>query len=222
MTAPALPSIERRFTSIPAARARIETRADGQKLIVGYAAVFYRAEDPGTEYQLWSDYLERVAPGAFTRAMAEDDVRGLVNHDPNQLLGRASAKTLALSVDAVGLRYEITPPDTQAGRDALVSLERGDLTGSSFSFIARKTTYTDETVDGHTRTIAVLEDVQLFDVGPVTFPAYGSTTSGLRSADGIEATLAARHAWRVERQAASDRRVIIRQKLLRLKRLMIG
>ncbi|MCT7656157.1 HK97 family phage prohead protease [Oceanimonas sp. NS1] len=67
-------------------------------------------------------------------------MRALFNHDPNFVLGRTRSGTLALSVDADGLRYEIDPPDTQTVRDlVLAPLARGDITGSSFAFAWRRT-----------------------------------------------------------------------------------
>ena len=113
---------------------RIEKR-DGQPTkIVGYAAVFYRYDDPGTQYELYSGHVERIQPGAFKRAIEEaDDVRGLFNHEPSQILGRTKSGTMRLSEDETGLRYEIDVPDTQVGRDVVTSIDRGDVTGSSGS-----------------------------------------------------------------------------------------
>jgi len=123
----------RRYT--PARGAKVETRADGNKVICGYAAVFYNSADPGTQYELWPGNVERIMPTAFDRAIREkDDCRALVNHNPDLLLGRTSAGTLKLFADTVGLGYEIIPPNTQAAKDCIASIERGDMTGSSFGF----------------------------------------------------------------------------------------
>ena len=171
--------MERRFISKSSAPVKVETREDGTRTIVGYGAVFHRSGDAGTEYELWDDVVEHVGRSAFDRALIEDDPRGLFNHDSGSLLGRFSAGTLRLSVDEIGLRYEIDVPDTQVGRDTVVSIERGDLTGSSFAFIPRAVKW--ESAGG--RDVRTLEDVELFDVGPVTYPAYEATTTGTRSAD---------------------------------------
>lgn len=168
---------------------RADAAADALPDIVGLAAVYYNSADPaGTQYQLWDNYFERIMPGAFDRAVKEDDVRALQNHDPRLLLGRSSAGTLSLEVTDEGLRYTITPPNTQAGRDTVTSLERGDLDGSSFAFniTAGGVEWSEErvkTVDGHEVTIFVrnIKAVELFDVGPVTYPAYSGTSAGTRS-----------------------------------------
>lgn len=159
----------------------IEERSDGGKRLTGYASVFYSPNDSrGTQYQLWPGMMERIAPTAFNRALSEQqDVRALFNHDMNLLLGRSTANTLRLSVDARGLKYEIDLPDTQAGRDVATSIARGDVTGSSFTFQATGRTIEDSG-DVSIRTIT---DVNLIDVGPVTFPAYTGTTAGMRSHD---------------------------------------
>ena len=163
---------ERRFTT----GHKLETR-DGEKpVIFGYAARFYDGT-PATEFELWTDTVERIMPMAFDKALAEDDVRALFNHDTNHILGRTTAKTLTLGKDDLGLRYEIDVPATTLGRDLALSVKRGDVTGSSFSFV---TTDEEWRKEGG-KNIREIKGVQLFDVGPVTFPAYESTTSAVRS-----------------------------------------
>lgn len=158
---------------------KVETRAGGTgPVIAGYAAVFYDAADPGTEYRLWEDIVERIMPGAFDRAVRDKhDVRALFNHDASRVLGRTQSGTARLSVDARGLRYEIDPPDTQDGRDVVKLIERGDVSASSFGFVPMVTAYREE------GKVYVVErqDVDLFDVSPVTFPAYTATEVGVRA-----------------------------------------
>ena len=135
--------------------------------ITGYAAVFDSAsEDLG-------GFTEFIADGAFDDVLSGNpDVRGLSNHDSNRLLGRTSAGTMRLSQDGKGLRYEIDVADTVPGRDTVTSTKRGDTTGSSFSFTGKSDEW--KTVEGaQQRTITAIDE--LFDVGPVTFPAYTAT-----------------------------------------------
>ena len=181
--------IERRFLpkemrSVDVFRRAEDAEDDQPRGIRGTAAVFFREDDPdGTQYLLWQDVYERIMPGAFDAALERpDDVRCLQNHDPRMLLGRSTAGTLRLSVDDDGLLYEVDTPDTTAGRDTLVSLERGDMTGSSFSFVAEKVSWREETDDdGKTIWYREVEQVRLFDVSPVTFPAYTGTAAGVRA-----------------------------------------
>ena len=173
-------TFERRFTA--RGPVRVEKREDGKQVIAGYAAVFYKPGDAGTEYQVYEDLVERIMPGAFDQVLRGDrDTVGLFNHDRNQVLGRRSVKTLRLSVDATGLYYEIDVPDRQDAKDLVVSLERGDVTGSSFSFwvgASGKVVWIEEG-EKTIRELHAFEEVP--DIGPVTFPAYTGTTAGLRA-----------------------------------------
>ena len=163
------------------------TRADGKRVITGYAIVFYDGT-PATEYKLWADYIERVMPGACDDVL-QDDVRGLFNHNPDIVLGRSTSSTLKIAVDKVGLSYEIEIADTQAANDVYKSIERGDIDGSSFGFDLASRTLKEEIIEGRTvyyREITKL--AKLYDVGPVTFPAYEATTTGVRSISDEERT----------------------------------
>ncbi len=193
--------MERRYIDTKAAGVAIEERADGEKRIVGLGAVFYDGT-PGTEFKLFDDLVERILPGAFDDVLG-DDVRGLFNHDPNQVLGRRTADTLGLTVTDQGLQYSITPGDTQVGRDVLEHIKRRDVQGSSFSF----TMEGGEAVFREVDQLTIREIVKigrLFDVGPVTFPAYDATTTGLRSA-GMVDVKAGLEEWREDRGAARER-----------------
>ncbi|MEG3640671.1 HK97 family phage prohead protease [Magnetococcus sp. PR-3] len=150
----------------------VEERGDGKKMIRGHAAVFNKlSENLG-------GFREQIAPGAFDDVL-NDDVRALINHDGNLILGRTVSGTLRINQDANGLSYELDPPDTQYARDLLVSLLRGDITQSSFAFTVDEEDW-DE--DGDGRVIRTIQKVKrLYDVSPVTYPAYPDATVGLRS-----------------------------------------
>lgn len=171
--------------SIKNGRLSIESRDDGAKIITGYAAVFYDPSEKGTEYQLMPGTYERIGRGAFSRALAENqDCRALFNHNADFILGRTANGTCRLSVDDRGLRYEIECPDTQLGRDLMESIGRGDITGSSFSFMVKSRSWvTDEDEEEEDRRTTVIDDLDLFDVGPVVYPAYEATTASTRSAE---------------------------------------
>jgi HK97 family phage prohead protease len=159
-----------------------EKRAEGESnLIRGVSAVFYREDEPGTEYWLWNDMVERIHPGAFDRAVSEShDARALFNHNSSQLLGRVSSGTCRLSVTDAGLAYEIDEDATDPDHQRVASkIDRGDVTGSSFAFIAREVQWSEvKQDDGDWLYIRNIYDLDLFDVGPVTWPAYQATTAG--------------------------------------------
>jgi len=157
---------------------QIELRKDEDKpaVITGYAAVFDKLSLPlGFD----GGFREKIAKGAFTKTIKKDDIRALVDHDPGKIIGRKKAGTLTLREDDKGLRVEITPPDTQVGRDIVTSIERGDVDGMSFGF----RTITDEWHIEDKKEIRTLIEVDLSDVAPVTYPAYTSTTVAVRSLD---------------------------------------
>lgn len=184
--------MERRITSA-LGKCEIRENQDGGKTASGYAAVFYRDGEPGTEYQLGKGVAERIDPKAFDKAMERgDDVRALFNHDPDNLLGRSTAGTLRMSVDGTGLRYDIDLPDTQIGRDVATSMKRGDLSGSSFSFTVERADWQEE----NGRDVRVIKSVRLFDVGPVTYPAYEATSAAVRSEGDASDAIAERDAWK--------------------------
>lgn len=174
---------ERRITAAEASSVEMRDVQGAGPVLTGYAAVYYKPGEAGSRYMLAEDCEERILPGAFDRALRErQDIRGLFNHDANQVLGRTTSGTMSLITDARGLRYEISPPDTGPGRDVVTVVRRRDVTGSSFAFCARKDTITIEPRNGRPYYIRTIEDVDLFDVGPVTFPAYEATDAGARAA----------------------------------------
>lgn len=141
----------------------------------GYAAKF----------NAWSQDLggfrERFAPGAFAEAVQTDDVRCLLNHNPDRVLGRTRAGTLKLYEDEIGLRFEVTAPDVSWARDLRVSVERGDIDQCSFAFHAQ-----DEEWKWAVRGSGELDErtvnrAKLSDVSIVTYPAYLDTEVSARS-----------------------------------------
>ena len=168
--------VERRILTLEDIELRL---TDGEKpKITGYAA----------KYGKWSvdlgGFKERIKAGAFDEVLERCDVRALKNHDPNLLLGRTSSGTLRLTSNSVGLQFEIDPPDTNTGRDIIEEIRRKDITGCSFSFLTSEDDWKykeEETVE---RTIIKIGE--LFDVGPVTFPAYPDTSVAVRSLDAFK------------------------------------
>lgn len=162
--------VERRVLVVEDIGLRIDG-VDSPK-ITGYAAKFGKwSEDLG-------GFREKIRVGAFDDVL-DDDVRALKNHDPNLLLGRTKSGTLRLTANKTGLRFEIDPPDTNVGRDTVEEIRRGDISGCSFGFIIETDEWRylqDDTVE---RTIIKFR--KLFDVGPVTYPAYPDTSVAARS-----------------------------------------
>lgn len=165
----------------------VELRAkddEEKRTVFGYAAKF-NVESENLGFGDF-EFREIIAPGAFDDVL-NDDVRALLNHDHNHVLARSKngQGSLRLGVDEVGLHYEFEAPDTQAGRDLLASIQRGDVDQSSFSFtVDRDGQDFEEHQEGDGPTIAkrtITKVKRLFDVSPVTFPAYPDATVAVRS-----------------------------------------
>ena len=171
---------ELRFIDPDIAEIRVK-REEGQPVkIVGYIAKFNKlSENLG-------GFREKIEPGFFGDALTNSDVVDLFNHDPNYVLGRESAGTLAVKETKTGLRFECTPPDTQLIRDlVLTPIERGDIKGCSFGFRVKDGGDSwDEDEEGRVvRTLKKNGCKELIDGSQVTFPAYPDTSVALRSFD---------------------------------------
>jgi HK97 family phage prohead protease len=151
-------------------RAVAELRRADRKL-EGYAARF------GVEARI-GDFTETIRAGAFAESLRSGrDVLALVDHDAAKVLARTKSGNLRLSEDSAGLQFELSLPDTTAGRDVLALAERGDLGGMSFGFLISPG---GETWTGRKRTLTAVE---LREISVVSaFPAYAGTSVNPRSA----------------------------------------
>lgn len=173
------PLIERRNFAIESLV--FEEREDSRRHLVGHAAVFDAEFDTG-----WM--IESIERGAFKKSIKRDDIRALWNHNPDYVLGRNKAGTLSLKEDDKGLLVDILPPDTQWARDLTVSIERGDVSQMSFGFEPETVEwiYSKDEKEPDRR---ILRQVHLWDVSPVTFPAYEDTDIAMRSHEAWRKTI---------------------------------
>jgi Escherichia/Staphylococcus phage prohead protease len=166
--------MKREVRTFSGVQLRAKKSDDGKPGATGYAAVFNQVTDLGY-------FREQILPGAFKRALSEkQDVRCLMNHDANIVLGRTKNETLSLAEDKTGLQFEDEFPETQAATDLHKLLDRGDVDQCSFGFIVRKQTWTEEESDGVLIQTRSIEDVDLLDVSIVTYPAYEGTSCEAR------------------------------------------
>jgi HK97 family phage prohead protease len=151
----------------------LEVRAKGDKpaTILGHAALF------NSRSVFLYGFRETIAPGAFSESLT-GDIRALWQHDTARVLGRTKAGTLRLWEDDQGLAFEINPPDTQDGRDAVTLIERGDIDQMSFGFnVPTGGDSWGEDEDGIP--LRTLHKVSLMEVSPVTWAAYPDTGVGV-------------------------------------------
>ncbi len=153
----------------------VREEAEGMRL-TGYAARFGEWSEP-------LPFREIIKRGAFRRSLdSRNDIKLLWNHDSSKVLGSTRAKTLKLEEREEGLWVEALLPDTSYGRDAKVSIQRGDVTGFSFGFSV-PAGGDSWNAEGTERT---LKSVRLIEVSTgVAFPAYPSTngTAQVRGLD---------------------------------------
>ena len=135
----------------------------------------------------WGDeFVEVISESAFNKTLETKSQKALWNHNTDLVLGSVSAGTLNLFVDGIGLRCEITLPNTTWGNDAYESIQRGDVDGMSFGFrcvedMWSKTQYEDREI--YKRTIL---EVELFEVSPCVFPAYPDSQINCRSLESFK------------------------------------
>lgn len=170
--------IDRRPLTFSECELRV-TQAEGKPpVLTGYAV----------RYNAWSDPLwpngprERFLPGAFTDWLAtEPDVRALIGHDPNLIMGRTVAGTVSLRETKQGLAFEVIPPDTTYARDLLASIGRGDVRGMSFGFsLADPEKDQQREVDSKGNEKWTVARAKVHEITFTAFPAYPQTSVGLR------------------------------------------
>ncbi|PRS02437.1 HK97 family phage prohead protease [Bacillus atrophaeus] len=148
---------------------KAHTEEDGPKVISGYALKF------GTRSHNLGGFIEMIDKRALDQTDMSD-VRALIDHDPSKILGRTSAGTLKLAVDDIGLRFDVTLPNTQYATDLYENLRVGNISNCSFGFLLGKDgdSFTRDQKTG--LPLRSLKNIsKLTDVSVVTYPAYEDT-----------------------------------------------
>lgn len=130
-------------------------------------------------------FVERIAPGAFAKALqnATNDIDFLAEHNDQLILASTRNGSLTLKEDNTGLYMEATIAPTSWGKDYFQLIQDGILRNMSFGFVALKDSW-DVREDGvYERTI---EDLELVEVSVVKNPAYTQSTIAARGIDVVE------------------------------------
>lgn len=177
-----------RDSLVRAYRPGVEMRSDddrGMPTMVGHFTKFNEWTEVESFFE--GHFMERISEGAFTETISTraGNIRVLLNHgrDPqvgNKPLGHPDV----LREDDVGPWYEVPLLDTSYNRDIIPGLEAG-VYGASFRFriveerFNKKPGESEHNPQGlPERTIT---KVDLYEFGPVTFPAYEGATAEVRS-----------------------------------------
>jgi HK97 family phage prohead protease len=199
---------------IPAEELEIRAEQDGKiKRISGYGIVYNR------ETQLYDDLYEVIRPGAASEFLSTNpDVKCCLNHNPERIFGRTKSGTVKLEENSKGVKYTAKPPDAQWARDAIASIERGDIDGSSFTFavLPQDEKVTKRSDGTYLREIFKLS--RIGEMGPVTDPAYLDTTAEARAKEEYETLTASLRAQENADEIAEHQRALdLRRKRLELK-----
>ena len=160
----------------PTSSPKIETREDGVELIIGQGVVFEQRSE-----KLGGFFYETVKRDSFKEADTSDVV-ALFNHNNDYVLGRSSSGTMRFDIDIDGVRYEIDAPQTQTIRDLVIApMKRGDIRGSSFQFSIFEEDGDSWEYDKVNQVYHrnILRVQKLYDLSPVTMPAYSQSTSSV-------------------------------------------
>jgi uncharacterized protein len=153
-----------------------ESVASGDKTLQmrGHASVFDRMSlDLG-------GFREKIAPGAFTRALDKNpDVHLLWDHDTSRILASTASKRyrLDLAQDEHGLAFRADIAPTSYAADLRVLMESDVISQASFAFTVERDEWLIDDEDTVTRTI--LEVGELYDVTVTARGAYPQASSAV-------------------------------------------
>jgi HK97 family phage prohead protease len=160
---------------------------DGEPIgFKGLASVFNKRAKIGGGMWGW---LEEIAPGTFAETIEADDIRMLKNHNTDLPLARNTTGALRLSESKRGLETDADMDPTTYAFDLAVNLERGTVSQMSFGFEVKADewiTLDDDDPDKGKVVepeLRIIKRVKLWEVSPVTFPAYVDTDAALRVRD---------------------------------------
>lgn len=160
---------------------RAEPSDDGLTL-EGYAAVF----NTETTIDSWEgQFREQIAPGAFKRTLDHRMPVLQFDHGQHPLIGSLPIGAIrSIREDGRGLKVRARLADNWLVEPVRDAIRDGAITGMSFRFRVIDDEWSDQRAATPLRTI---REVELFEVGPVVFPAYEATSVGVRSRQALDA-----------------------------------
>lgn len=161
-------------------------RVEG-RTIEGYALIFNQESRVMFDLDKKRFFKEIIKPGAISQELINSsDVKALVEHDRNRMLARSFKGTgsLQLTIDKIGLKYRFEAPATVDADYVIEMINRGNMFGSSFSFTANEAKDVLYRKDADGYLIREVKKINgLYDVSPVSDPAYMQTKVSVRQLD---------------------------------------
>lgn len=191
--------------------------SETEKIIEGHAAIFeQRANIGGIFYEV----IER---GAFDDTSLRD-VPLFVNHDAAQIpLARSrrnngnSSMTLTVDEKGLAIRARLDVKNNSAARALYSAVERGDVSGMSFTFTVADDEW--QGMNNKMPTRRIKKFSQVYEVSAVTRPAYENTDIQARAVDTLENAKRALEKAHVQSLENDKAREI---EILRLKNRILG
>jgi len=165
--------------------AELRSTSTGGDVMTGHFAVFNQWTEINSRHE--GQFLERIDPKAFNDTLAKraKQIRVLYDHGADPQIGnKPLGEPNVLRADETGVYYEVALFDASYVNDLKPALRAGQL-GASF-----RVKVTADMWDNPTRSSAdnpnmlpqrTITGLELYEFGPVTFPAYANATAGLRS-----------------------------------------
>ncbi len=153
---------------------QVEPSNDGLTL-EGYAAVF----NTPTRIDSWEGtFDEQIAQGAFSKTLSERTPVLQFDHGKHPLVGSIPIGAIqSLSEDTHGLHVRARLHDNWLVQPVRDAIREGSIDGMSFRFSVVKENF----IAGAEAPMRTINELKLYELGPVVFPAYESTTVGVRS-----------------------------------------
>lgn len=176
-----------RLNTVESAQIRSADSAGSEDTLFGHFAVFETWTEINSARE--GHFMERVVPGAFrdTLKRGANRIRVLFDHGQDPSVGnKPLGVPLSLREDTRGAAFEVKLFDTPYVNELKPAIKAGQM-GSSFRFSVpddgdqwvtpkRMTDYNPRGLKERTIVAA-----NVYEFGPVPFPAYADATSGLRS-----------------------------------------
>lgn len=165
--------MERRFREM---EIRAIDDSEEKMIIEGVPIVYEQETDLG-----W--FREKIAKGAAKEALSTSDIFLLFNHDSNRPLARVKNKTLEAWEEDDGVHMRADLSKSELGPGIYRDIKNGLIDKMSFAFTVEEETWTEK--EGETDLRTVVQIKELYDLSPVTYPAYQQTELVARSAEKI-------------------------------------